>query len=131
MTDLGSLLVASLGEPPFDSPLAAFAADRHTNEHYVDEDDRVIFHDTVSQLSDPKVSDPPCPAEPLTDGADIVNLAGGDRRDQLIGLVAREREPAPVHPEEGKCRGQREALVAVHQVVVPDAEVLAKAMGRS
>ncbi len=50
MTDVADLMVASLGEPAFDSPLSDYIADRETNEHYVDEDDRVIFHDTVSQL---------------------------------------------------------------------------------
>ena len=52
MAELSDLLVASLGEPRFESPLAEFVADRRTNEHYVDEDDRVVFHDTVFQLSD-------------------------------------------------------------------------------
>jgi 6-phosphofructokinase 1 len=52
MPELAELMVARLGEPRYDSPLAAFVADRRSNEHYVDEDDRVIFHDTVSQLSD-------------------------------------------------------------------------------
>jgi 6-phosphofructokinase 1 len=51
MTVLADLSVARLGEPRFDSPLAGFVADRRSNEHYVDEDDRVIFHDTVSQLT--------------------------------------------------------------------------------
>ncbi len=52
MAELSDLLVASLGEARFESPLAEFVADRRTNEHYVDEDDRVVFHDTVFQLSD-------------------------------------------------------------------------------
>jgi 6-phosphofructokinase 1 len=52
MTELAHLVVARLGEPRYDSPLAGFVADRRSNEHYVDEDDRVIFHDTVSQLRD-------------------------------------------------------------------------------
>jgi 6-phosphofructokinase 1 len=52
MTELADLMVASLGQPRFDSPLADYIADRRTNEHYVDEDDRVIFHDTVFQLND-------------------------------------------------------------------------------
>ena len=51
MTELADLMVASLGESRYDSPLADFVADRRTNEHYVDEDDRVIFPDTVWQLS--------------------------------------------------------------------------------
>jgi 6-phosphofructokinase 1 len=50
MTELADLTVASLGPPRYDSPLADYVADRDTNEHYVDEDDRVLFHDTVSQL---------------------------------------------------------------------------------
>jgi 6-phosphofructokinase 1 len=48
MTDLADFGVATLGEPRYDSPLAAFVAHRRSNEHYVDEDDRVLFHDTVS-----------------------------------------------------------------------------------
>ncbi len=52
MAELSDLLVASLGEARYESPLAEFVADRRTNEHYVDEDDRVVFHDTVFQLSD-------------------------------------------------------------------------------
>ena len=52
MTELADLTVASLGAPRYDSPLAEYISDRATNEHYVDEDDRVVFHDTVSQLSE-------------------------------------------------------------------------------
>ncbi len=52
MAELSDLMVSSLGEPRFASPLADFVADRRTNEHYVDEDDRVIYHDTVYQLSE-------------------------------------------------------------------------------
>ena len=51
MTELVDLMVPTLGEPRYDSPLADFIADRQTNEHYVSEDDRVILHDTVQQLS--------------------------------------------------------------------------------
>ncbi len=50
MTELADLMVASLGEPRYDSPLSSYIGGRETNEHYVDEDDRVIFHDTVSLL---------------------------------------------------------------------------------
>jgi 6-phosphofructokinase 1 len=52
MTQLADLTVPTLGEPRYDSPLADFIADRQTNEHYVAEDDRVILHDTVRQLTD-------------------------------------------------------------------------------
>lgn len=52
MTRLADLTVPSLGEPRYDSPLADFIADRRTNEHYVAEDDRVILHDTVRQLTE-------------------------------------------------------------------------------
>ncbi len=48
---LAELMIASLGESRYDSPLADYVADRQTNEHYVDEGDRVIYHDTVSQLN--------------------------------------------------------------------------------
>ncbi|HEY5822614.1 MAG TPA: ATP-dependent 6-phosphofructokinase [Propionibacteriaceae bacterium] len=51
MTERADLMVASLGVPRYDSPLSDFIADRQTNEHYVNEDDRVVYHDTVSQLS--------------------------------------------------------------------------------
>ena len=51
MTELADLMVASLGEPRYDSPLSSYIGGRETNEHYVDEDDRVIFHDTVSLLA--------------------------------------------------------------------------------
>ncbi len=50
MTELADLMVASLGTPRHDSPLASYVGGRRTNEHYVNEDDRVILHDTVSQL---------------------------------------------------------------------------------
>ncbi len=52
MTRLADLMVASLGEGRYDSPLSDFIADRRTNEHYVNEDDRVVFHDTVSLLEE-------------------------------------------------------------------------------
>jgi 6-phosphofructokinase 1 len=48
---LAELMIASLGESRYDSPLADYVADRPTNEHYVDKGDRVIYHDTVSQLN--------------------------------------------------------------------------------
>ncbi len=44
----GELMVSRLGECRHDSPLAKFVAGRRTNEHYVDEQDRVLFDDTVS-----------------------------------------------------------------------------------
>ena len=52
MAELCDLMVSSLGDPRYDSPLAEFVADRRTNEHYVDEDDRVLLHDTVLLLTD-------------------------------------------------------------------------------
>jgi 6-phosphofructokinase 1 len=52
VTDRADLLVASLGEERYDSPLSGFIGGRRTNEHYVHEDDRVVFHDTVSELAD-------------------------------------------------------------------------------
>jgi len=52
VTQLADLTVPCLGEPRYDSPLADFIADRQTNEHFVAEDDRVIFHDTVHQLTE-------------------------------------------------------------------------------
>ena len=50
MTELADLMVASLGEPRYDSPLSGYISGRETNEHYVDEGDRVILHDTVALL---------------------------------------------------------------------------------
>ncbi len=50
MTRLSDLLVAQLGESRYDSPLADYLGDRRTGEHYVEEGDRVVLHDTVSQL---------------------------------------------------------------------------------
>ena len=52
MTTLAELQVPRLGECRFDSPLAKYVAGRRTNEHYVDEDDRVLFDDTVELLRD-------------------------------------------------------------------------------
>lgn len=52
MTELADLVVASLGEPRHPSPLADYVAGRRTNEHYVDEDDRVIVPDTVQLLGE-------------------------------------------------------------------------------
>ena len=50
MTELADLMVASLGEPRYDSPLSGYISGRETNEHYVNEDDRVLYLDTLSQL---------------------------------------------------------------------------------
>lgn len=47
MTTLEQLQVSHLGECRFVSPLGKYIAGRHTNEHYVDEDDRVLLDDTV------------------------------------------------------------------------------------
>lgn len=51
MTDLLDLQVSRLGEGRGDSPLAGFIGERRTNEHYVSEEDRVLYHDTLSELS--------------------------------------------------------------------------------
>jgi len=50
VTGLADLMVTTLGEPRHDSPLAGYVAGRETNEHYVDEDDRVLYDDTVARL---------------------------------------------------------------------------------
>ena len=50
VTTLSELQVPRLGECRFDSPLGKYVAGRRTNEHYVDEDDRVLFDDTVELL---------------------------------------------------------------------------------
>jgi len=51
VTEFADLTVSRLGKPRYPSPLATYVAGRQTNEHYVNEDDRVLFHDTVSQLA--------------------------------------------------------------------------------
>jgi 6-phosphofructokinase 1 len=51
MADLLDLQVSRLGESRHDSPLAGFIGERRTNEHYVSEEDRVLYHDTLSELS--------------------------------------------------------------------------------
>ena len=56
MTGLADLMVDTLGPPRYDSPLLDYIADRRTNEHYVNENDRVLFCDTVSQLADARQS---------------------------------------------------------------------------
>ncbi len=50
MTTLAELQVPRLGECLFPSPLGKYIAGRRTNEHYVDEDDRVLYDDTVDLL---------------------------------------------------------------------------------
>jgi 6-phosphofructokinase 1 len=47
MVSLADLQVRQLGECRHESPLAKYVAGRRTNDHYVDEDDRVLFDDTV------------------------------------------------------------------------------------
>ncbi|NUO59069.1 MAG: ATP-dependent 6-phosphofructokinase [Hamadaea sp.] len=45
------LTVRTLGECRIDSPLAALPADGPTTEHYVHEDDRVLFDDTLQMVA--------------------------------------------------------------------------------
>ena len=45
--DTAQLAVRRLGEPRFDSPLAATLAHRKQSQHYVGEDDRVLLDDTA------------------------------------------------------------------------------------
>ncbi|WP_395727745.1 ATP-dependent 6-phosphofructokinase, partial [Nakamurella sp.] len=47
MVTLADLQVRQLGECRHDSPLAKYVAARETNDHYVDEHDRVLFDDTL------------------------------------------------------------------------------------
>ena len=47
MVTLADLQVRQLGECRHPSPLAKYVAARRTNDHYVDEDDRVLFDDTL------------------------------------------------------------------------------------
>ncbi|SDO54614.1 6-phosphofructokinase [Nakamurella panacisegetis] len=51
-----ALTVTRLGECRHDSPLAKYIAGRGTNEHYVDEDDRVLFDDTISLVRERDVA---------------------------------------------------------------------------
>jgi 6-phosphofructokinase 1 len=48
---LGDLQVRRLGECRHDSALAKYVSGRRTNEHYVDEDDRVLMDDTLSLIT--------------------------------------------------------------------------------
>jgi len=50
MTTLAELQVPRLGQCVFPSPLGKYLAGRRTNEHYVDETDRVLYDDTVELL---------------------------------------------------------------------------------
>ena len=50
MTTLEELQIPSLGDCSYPSPLSKYISGRRTNEHYVDEDDRVLYDDTVSLL---------------------------------------------------------------------------------
>ena len=47
---LADLQVSHLGPSRFTSPLSNYLEGRRTNEHYVDEDDRVLLDDTVSLI---------------------------------------------------------------------------------
>ena len=51
MPTLGDLQVRRLGECRHDSALARYVSGRRTNEHYVDEDDRVLMDDTLSLIT--------------------------------------------------------------------------------
>lgn len=52
MVTLADLQVRQLGECRHESPLAKYIAARRTNDHYVDESDRVLFDDTVHLVQD-------------------------------------------------------------------------------
>ena len=51
MTDAAELAVKTLGPCRIDSPLKPLLESRRTTVHYVEEDDRVLFHDTASLLA--------------------------------------------------------------------------------
>ena len=51
MVTLDDLRVRQLGQCRHDSTLAKYVGGRRTNEHYVDEDDRVLFDDTFELLA--------------------------------------------------------------------------------
>ncbi len=48
--DAADLAIATLGACRIDSPLKPWIESRKTTEHYVDEADRVLFHDTLGQV---------------------------------------------------------------------------------
>ncbi|HBB73028.1 MAG TPA: diphosphate--fructose-6-phosphate 1-phosphotransferase, partial [Planctomycetaceae bacterium] len=49
--DAAALAVKSLGPCRIDSPLKSLVESRRTTVHYVAEDDRVLFHDTVGLVT--------------------------------------------------------------------------------
>src|SRR3954453_23183461 len=51
VTDRTDLLVSSLGEGRYDSPLSGFIGGRRTNEHYVQEEDPGVLPHTRSELA--------------------------------------------------------------------------------
>jgi 6-phosphofructokinase 1 len=51
MVEAAQLRVRALGECRIESPLGPLVARQGTTEHYVDEDDRVLFDDTVAMLA--------------------------------------------------------------------------------
>jgi 6-phosphofructokinase 1 len=55
MVTLEDLQVRQLGESRHESSLAKYVAGRRTNEHYVDEGDRVLFDDTIQLLESHRV----------------------------------------------------------------------------
>ena len=48
--DIADLAISSLGPCRIDSPLKSLIESRKTTEHYVEETDRVLFHDTHGQV---------------------------------------------------------------------------------
>ena len=50
MVTLEDLQVRQLGECRHESALAKYVGGRRTNDHYVDETDRVLFDDTIQLL---------------------------------------------------------------------------------
>ena len=50
MVTLQDLQVRQLGECRHESALAKYVGGRQTNDHYVEENDRVLFDDTIALL---------------------------------------------------------------------------------
>ena len=48
--DAATLAIDTLGPCRIDSPLKSLIESRQTTEHYVEETDRVLFHDTLAQV---------------------------------------------------------------------------------
>jgi len=67
------------------------------------------------------------PFQGSRDGVDIVELSGGDRHHEVVGLVVGHGQPEPVEAVEREDGGHGQPLDAVHQPVVAGQRVLQQA----